>query len=221
METQTVIKVFLVSKVSRMDIKQNLLDKAEGLFHRFGVRSISMDEIAREVNMSKKTVYQYFKDKDEIVNLVSKQHIEREVKQFNEVFDTSEDSIDEMIKLSTCFRNTLSGMNPSLLFDLQKYHPNSWAQWLEFKNEHIKNSIKRNIERGKDEGYYRQNLDPECLAIFRVEQIEMTFDNSIFPQDKFNFTEVQMMLFDHFVHGLLTQRGQEIYDDLTKSNINE
>ncbi len=204
-----------------MDIKQNILDKAESLFHRFGVRSITMDEIAREVSMSKKTLYQYFEDKDDIVNQTTAQHIGREMKEFEEAFIDSEDSIDEFIKLSVCFKRNISEMNPSLLFDLQKYHPKSWQQWLKFKNDYIKNSIVRTINRGIEEGYFRKNLNADVLAVFRVEQLQMSFDNNIYPTNKYDFTEVQMMLFDHFVHGLLTPRGQEIYNDLIKTTINE
>ena len=171
--------------------------------------------------MSKKTLYQYFEDKDDIVIQTTEQHIEREKLEFNEVFESSEDAIDELIKMSTCFKRSLTGLNPSLLFDLQKYHPNAWDKWLDFKTEFIKNSVVRTIERGKEEGFFRPKLDAEILAIFRVEQVEMTFNDKIFAPNKFNFTEVQMMLFDHFVHGLFTVKGQEIYDDLIKSNINE
>lgn len=204
-----------------MDIKQNILNKTEQLFHKYGVRSITMDEIAKEMNISKKTLYQYFQDKDDIVNQTTQQHIQRETDEFDECFETSEDSIDEMIKLSTCFRRSMMDINPSLLFDLQKYHPKSWSQWLDFKNTYIKNSIIRTIERGKEEGFFRPNLNAQILATYRIEQVELTFDNNVFPTDKFNFAEVQMMLFDHFVHGLLTVRGQEIYDDLIKSKSNE
>jgi AcrR family transcriptional regulator len=204
-----------------MTTKQLLLDKAEALFHKYGVRSISMDEIAREMNMSKKTLYQYFEDKDDIVTQTTEQHVEREKLDFNEIFESSEDAIDELIKMSVCFRKNLTGLNPSLLFDLQKYHPKAWDKWINFKTEFIKNSVARTIERGMDEGYFRPNLNAEILAIFRMEQVEMTFNDKIFDPKKFDFTEVQMMLLDHFVHGLFTVKGQEIFDDLIKNDLNE
>ena len=199
-----------------MASKQQLLDKAEALFQKYGVRSITMDEIAREMNMSKKTLYQYFEDKDDIVVQTTKQHIEREKLEFNEVFESSKDAIDELLKLSVCFRKNLTGLNPSLLFDLHKYHPKAWDIWIDFKTVFIKNSVVRTIKRGMEEGYFRPKLDAEILAIFRVEQVEMTFNDNIFDPKKFNFTEVQMMLFDHFVHGLFTVKGQETYNDLIK-----
>ena len=111
-------------------------------------------------------------------------------------------------------------MNPALLFDIQKYHPRSWDLWIDYKNNYIRNYVLKSIERGKREGFFRSTLDAETLATFRIETVQMSFDDRIFPHDKFNFTEVQMTLFDNFVHGLLTVKGHEIYQNLIKSQVN-
>ena len=191
------------------------------LFHKFGARSVSMDDIASELAISKKTIYHYFKDKDEIVTLVTSQSIEREIKEFSGVVVMSKDAIDELFNISKCIRKSMSQINPSLLFDLKKYHPEAWDLWLNFKNGYIENMILDVIARGKSEGYFRESIDAEILATFRVESVEMAFNATIFPPNKFNFTEVHMMLFDHFVHGLMTVRGLEIYDGLINSKIDE
>lgn len=204
-----------------MEVAENILFKAGELFHKYGIRSISMDEIARELGISKKTIYQYFKDKDDIVYQVIQRKIEIEKIEFDAVYEASEDAIDELIRLSYCLRNNLNKINPSLLFDIQKYHPRSWVLWIDFKNNFIKNNVLKSIERGKEEGFFRPQIDAEILATFRIEQVQISFDDRIFPRDKFDFTEVQMTLFDHFVHGLLTVKGQEIYDDLTKPKEND
>jgi AcrR family transcriptional regulator len=184
-----------------LEVAENILEKADNLFHKFGIRSISMDEIARELGISKKTIYQFFKDKDDIVY-------------------KSEDAIDELIKVSLCLRKNLNRINPSLLFDIQKYHSRSWDLWLDYKNNFIKGYVLKSIERGKREGYFRAEIDAETLATFRIEQVQMSFDDRVFPHTKFDFTEVQMALFDHFVHGLLTMKGHKIYEKLIKAQIN-
>lgn len=204
-----------------MEVAENILYKAGELFHKYGIRSISMDEIARELGISKKTIYQYYKDKDDIVYRVIQRKIETEKVEFNAIYESSEDAIDELIRISYCLRNNLNKINPSLLFDIQKYHPRSWDLWIDFKNNFIKNNVLKSIERGKEEGFFRPQIDAEILATFRIEQVQISFDDKIFPRDKFDFTEVQMTLFDHFVHGLLTVKGQEIYDDLTKPKEND
>ena len=203
-----------------MDISQKILEIADSLFHKYGIRSISMDEIARELSISKKTIYQYFKDKDDIVYQVTVRNIKLDKEEFEEVFQSSKDAIDELLKISQCIRVKLKEINPSLLFDINKYHPRSWELWIEYKNHFMKNHIFRSIERGMKEGFFRNDLNAEVLAKLRIEQVEMSFDERVFPRTEFNFLEVQMALFDHFVHGLLTVKGQEIYENLTKSSVN-
>jgi len=204
-----------------MNLKDRILKVADMLFHKFGARSVSMDDIAAELAISKKTIYQYFKDKDEIVTMVTANNIDQEIRKFSTVVAQSKDAIDELFNLSICIRSSMSEINPSLLFDLKKYHPRGWDLWLNFKNGYIKKTILNVIARGKSEGYFRENIDAEILATFRVESVEMAFDSTIFPPDKFNFTEVHMMLFDHFVHGLMTVKGLEIYDGLINSKTDD
>src|SRR5690606_15607519 len=112
------------------DIKSKILKGAEELFLRYGLRSITMDEISRHLGMSKKTLYQYFSDKDDIVWSVTRQHLLRQQAQFDAVATESKNSVEELVKLSFCVKENLKGMNPSLLFDLQKYHQKAWNEWL-------------------------------------------------------------------------------------------
>ena len=196
------------------DTKEKILEIAEGLFNRYGVRSVSMDDIARELSISKKTIYQYFKDKDELVSLFAKAHIERNRIEVDTARDETGNAIEEMFKLSACIRDHVKTVNPSMIFDLQKYHPKAWSYWLAYKSEFIKGTILDTIARGKVEGYFREDLNAEILATYRVETIEMTFDGRVFPREKFDFTEVQMTLFNHFVRGLMTMKGQQLYDSL-------
>ncbi|MFY0654069.1 MAG: TetR/AcrR family transcriptional regulator [Cyclobacteriaceae bacterium] len=204
-----------------MSTTDKILEKADSLFHKFGIRSVSMDEIAGELGISKKTIYQSFKDKDDIVYQVTQKKIEEDKQGFVEVFENSDDAIDELVQMSVCLRKNLNDINPSLLFDIQKYHPRSWDLWEDYKNNFIKYHVLKSIERGKEEGFFRKEIDAEVMATFRIEQVQMPFDDNIFPRKQFKFPDVQMALFDHFVHGLLTLKGQEIYDDLTKPHENE
>ena len=194
-----------------MNIKSRIIEGAKELFTRYGVRSVSMDDIARQLSISKKTIYQYFKDKDEIVTKAVQAHMEFEKAEYEEIFDSSHNAVEELSKVCKCLRKDFHEMNPSLLFDLQKYHPKAWKVWLEFKNEHIRDAIANNLKRGIEEGHFRKEIDPEFLAVLRVEQVQLVFDNQIFPSDKFNLKETQMKLFDHYVHGIVTEKGKKLY----------
>lgn len=195
------------------DVKQRIVVGAAELFHKYGIRSVSMDDIARHLSVSKKTIYQYIKDKDEVVTLALKAHMEMEMKEYDEIFETAKNAMEELALVSKCMRHDFKEMNPSLLFDMQKYHPNAWKLWISFKNEFIKGHVKSNLKRGIKEGYFRKDINPEILATFRVEQVQMAFDEVVFPKDQFQFSEVQMQLFKHFVHGIVTEKGHQLFED--------
>ncbi len=198
-------------------MKEKIIEGASQLFMRYGFRSVTMDDIASHLAISKKTIYQFFKNKDELVTTISSSHMDMEKDDYSRIEGGSTNAIEEIFEVSNCFREHMHEMNPKILFELRKYHPDAWAVYTRFKTEFIKNHIVRNIERGISEGYYREELDPEVLATFRVEQVEMIFDVQKFPKDRFDFHHVQMQLFDHFVHGLLTPKGKELLNNYLKS----
>lgn len=207
------VSLVLLEKFKKLEIRESILEASYMLFHRYGIRSVSMDDIARELTISKKTIYQYFKDKDDLVSTVTARHMDMERQEMAEIESSSVDAIDELAKISVCLRKNLKDLNPSLLFDLKKYHRKAWDVWTTFKNEFIKNNIVENLNKGIREGFYRREIDVEVLAIFRVEQVQMTFDDNIYRKDKFDLTELQVQLFDHFVYGILTDKGRKLYKE--------
>lgn len=194
------------------DIKDRILRGAQELFMKYGVRSVSMDDIARHLSVSKKTLYHYFADKDEIVTMVLVFYMEKDVKQYEGFHQTSKNAIDELVKISACMKRDLQRINPSLLFDLQKYHARAWSVWMSHKEKYIKDSIVRNLKQGIEEGYFRPDINVAVLAIARLEMIQFTFDERIFPADQFSLAEVNIQIFEHFVYGILTDKGRKVYE---------
>jgi TetR/AcrR family transcriptional regulator, cholesterol catabolism regulator len=193
------------------EIRQKILIGAENLFMKYGIRSVSMDDIARQLSVSKKTLYQHFADKDELVAMMLQEHMSRDVKEYKAIAQASENSIDELHKISERLKCDMEDMNPSLLFDLQKFHPKAWDIWLDHRNNFIMSSIVRNLNQGVSEGYFRTDINPEILAISRMVLIESAFDDKFFPKEKFNLLEVQSQFFDHFVYGICTEKGRKLY----------
>lgn len=197
--------------MEELDNKEKILKGAEDLFMKYGVRSISMDDIARHLSVSKKTLYQYFADKEELVIMVSKSHLERNAKEVETIQGTSENSIEELARISTCMKRNLEGLNPTMMYDMQKFHPRAWAVWIDFKNKFIRESVVRNLKQGIKDGFIRPEIDPEIMAIFRIELIQVSFNPDIFPRERFNMVEVHSQIFDHFVLGLVTEKGRKLY----------
>ncbi len=195
-----------------IDTKIKILKGAAELFMRYGIRSVSMDNIASHLGVSKKTLYQYFKDKDEMVLSVTKAHIENDLSELNKIGQTAKNAVEELVLLSSCLRENFRNMNPSLLFDLEKYHHEAWNVWLDYKNDFIKGQIQRSINQGKEEGYFRPDVNTNVLAIMRIETIQMAFDPSLFPNEQYELPEVQMQIFEHFVYGIFTDKGRKLYE---------
>ncbi len=192
-------------------MKEKILEGATKLFFRYGIRSVTMDEIASALAVSKKTIYQFFKNKDELVTSVSENHLNLEKEEYSLIEQNSVDAIDEMCKVSVCFRRHMSETHPKILFEIKKYHSDAWNCYTQFKNEFIKGHIKRNILRGIEEGHYRKEINVDILSTFRVEEVELIFDETKFPRNTYDFTEVQMQLLEHFLYGLFTDKGRKQY----------
>lgn len=180
-----------------------------------------MDDIARSLSISKKTIYQYFKDKDEIVELALLDYIDRARKEYEHVFSTGLDPIGELQQMTQCMRKNFQNTNPVLIYDIQKYHPGAWEHIRTFKCNHVMKMITSNLERGKLMGYYRSDIDAEVLAILRMGEVEMAFDHQFFPSRSFDFRTVQLQLMDHFVNGIVTDKGRELLEKQnSEKNVN-
>ncbi|MDX1905114.1 MAG: TetR/AcrR family transcriptional regulator, partial [Thermonemataceae bacterium] len=128
--------------------------------------------------------------------------------------DCCENAIDIIVTMSKHLKNTLRGINPSLFFDLQRYHPNTWDLWQNHKKTFIIETIKKNMEQGIAEGLYRNDVNVEILAILRVKEIELAFDIDVFPPQKFDLLSVQITFLEHFIRGIVTAKGYAVLEDL-------
>jgi len=196
-----------------LEAREKIIESATELFMRYGIRSVTMDDVAKEASMSKKTLYQHFQNKDSLVTEGVKKHFEIERSEFEAIQSQADNAIHELILTAQCVRKHLFKTNPSLLLDMQKFHASAWKEYLDFKQGAIKGQIEDNIKRGIAEGYFRSGMDPEILAIFRVESVQMIFDPKVYPNDRFDFAEVQMQIMDHFINGLLTDAGRKKYEE--------
>src|SRR5579859_1168025 len=159
--------------MEELETKDKILKGAESLFMRYGIRSISMDDIARHLAVSKKTLYQHFADKDELVTVVTAGHMAASKKMYEDIRKQSENSIDELHRIGMHVRRHLEEQNPSVLFDIQKFHPRAWSVWVEYKNNYIYSSVVRNIKQGIKDGLIRPEINPEIFAQFRLATIQV------------------------------------------------
>jgi AcrR family transcriptional regulator len=193
-----------------MVIEEKIIQASHDLFMRYSVKSITMDDIARHLSISKKTIYQYFKDKNDLVLQVTSNHLKEEKLEIQSIKSTTTNAIETLIEESMWLRRNITDMNPSLLYDLKKYHHQAWELYLESKEMVYIRSLVETLVKGISEGYFRKDIDPEILAVLRVEQIQMSLENLIYPRSRFEFKDVQTQLFNHFLNGLVSEKGRKL-----------
>jgi AcrR family transcriptional regulator len=200
--------------------RDKILQGALELFLKYGIRSVSMDDIARHLSISKKTIYQYFVDKDDIVTQATTNHMVHTKTDFDNLTRVSKNALDELMRIQMFMRKNMQDMNPSLLFDLKKYHNKAWSAWIDHKNKDIRESVVRNLKQGIEEGLYRSNLNPEILAVLRVESIQWLYDGQIAATEKYKMVDIQTQMLDHFMYGLLTEKGRKLYEKYKQEPVN-
>ncbi|HEX8024265.1 TetR/AcrR family transcriptional regulator [Mucilaginibacter sp.] len=187
--------------------KERILNGSEVLFLERGIKSITMDDIARHLGISKKTIYQHFRDKNELVTALVSKRLADDEAMLCAIISDAGNMIDEMVELTRCTGEIFSRVNPVVLNDLQKYHHEGWALYLQFKTGFLVNIIEKLLKKGIDQGYVRAEIDARIIAIMRVNQIELGFNASIYPHAEFNLWDVQLQLLNHFNYGVCTLKG--------------
>jgi AcrR family transcriptional regulator len=194
-------------------VKEKILMEAFGLFCQRGIKSVSMDDIAQHLSMSKKTIYKWFNNKDEIVYSAVSGYLNSVECDCERIMGEAGNAIEELFSIMGTTRKIFASIHPSIFHDLQKYHANAWRLWQEHKNQYILTSIKANLERGIAEGLFRKDLDVEVIARLRLAQIEVPFDERLFPRHEFELMRVQMVSLEYFMLGIATLKGHKMIND--------
>jgi AcrR family transcriptional regulator len=193
-----------------MENKERILHAAFELFFRYGIKSVTMDDIAKHLSMSKKTIYQYFRDKDEVVHTLMERSLQKDQDDFQQISQNAPNVVEEVFVMMKKMNEIFSTINPNIFYDLRKYHPKTWELFHKFRNEFVVKMVEATLEKGKKDGYVRTDINSNLLAKLRGEEIELGFNPLIFPPDKFKILEVQISLVEHFLYGICTLKGHKL-----------
>lgn len=195
-----------------MEVKDRILQKATDLFMRYGIRSITMDEIAGQLGISKKTIYQFFTDKDEIVEAVTDHIITQNEEECKLFKSNSENAIHEIFIAVGETEEMLKAMNPLIMYDLEKYHPKSFKKFKNYKYQFMFTVIKENLERGIREDFYREEIDVDIISKHRIESIFMGFNQDLFPNSRYKISEVCYELAMSYLHSVANSKGKKLIE---------
>lgn len=197
--------------------KEQIIIQAFELFMKYGIKSMTMDDIAKNMSMSKKTLYQYFANKDELVNAVMEKNLETDQCQVKSLLSAKNNAIDDLMQIATTINETLKRIHPSIHYDLEKYHPTAWKKFGDHKRNFIYESIKHNITKGINEGLYREDINPEIISMLYVSKADVIFDPIVFPPDRFSFNRVYLEMLKQHIRGIATTKGLKYLDKKLKT----
>lgn len=193
-----------------MENRQRIIEEAALLFRTYGIRTVTMDMLASQMGISKRTIYEAFKDKDELLQGVLKWMTIRQREAMNKIFSETGNVIEAIFKMIDMMIDHFQNMSPAFQLDMKRYH-NEILKKLSEKDElpYYRNHIEI-IERGIKEGVFRDDIDVEIMnkCLFEVER--MSNDKSVFPPDDFMNKDVMRIFYINFIRGISTQKGLDL-----------
>jgi AcrR family transcriptional regulator len=203
-----------------LEKENELLMACTALFMKYGVKSLTMDDIASHLGISKKTIYLYVSDKKDLVNKAVSLHIKNE-----ECLITSlccvdkENAIDELLDINQKMSEKLQSIQPAVMYDLQKFYPEAWKIIEDHKTCFVSTIVKENIEKGIKEGLYRENVNPVIISNLYVVMVNKIFDTDLFPHMGFDYRTLHLEMARYHIRGIASRKGIEyLKEKLAQTN---
>lgn len=204
-----------------MDSELNaILEKVKTMFMRYGIKSVTMDDVARELGMSKKTLYQYVSNKEDLVEKVLMylhgMYHDKSGKfcEFGKL-----NAIEILMKVNVIVSKIMKDHNPSMQYDLKKYYPDIAKRFMDMRNKEIYESIILNIKQGINDGHYRKDLNDVLIAKLYISRISTITDDDVFTLDEIKAPDFFKTIMELHIRSLATPKGIEILEnELIKYN---
>ena len=196
-----------------MEKQEEILGRVLDLFRRYGIKSVTMEDVSRELGISKKTLYQFVSDKNELVGKVIDFEQETTSECYHALVDTGKNAIEELFEVHKFLNGQLKKYSPSFGYDLKKYYPVIFQKVHAFQREHMFQAILDNIRRGKREGIYRTELKEEIIVKLQVSRIESLYEENLFTIEDFTSGEIFREFFIYHIRGIANNTGIKILEE--------
>jgi AcrR family transcriptional regulator len=196
--------------------QQEIITAAFKQFKLLGFKSVTMDDIVRKIGISKKTLYELFKDKDELVLECIKYMLNDNQVQTEKALKNSINAIDQAINILMIMEKMIRGMNPVCYLDLQRFYPSAAKYLNDHKDSFMFQCISDNLKQGIQEGFYREDIDIEIISRFRMESALIVFQHDLFPQEIYDIVKVNTQIFAHYIYGIASSKGHKMIESYLK-----
>ena len=191
-----------------LDLKKYIIEESDKLFCQYGFKSVTMDDIVKHLGMSKKTIYQNFADKNELVDILIADKLGNQSCKMNDCAKNAKNAIHEIFLTIADIKELMGALNPKLFYDLQKYHPKAWLKFRNFKEKNLLITIHNNLKRGIEEGLYRSEINVDILSQLRLDHSSIVFqEHDHYTMNKYNIAQVIIEISEHFLYGISNEKG--------------
>ena len=194
-----------------------ICDRVQLLFQEYGIKSLTMDDIADKLGCSKKTLYVFFKNRKDLVLKVISNDMKKHELEINNIIAEKLHPIEEILSLNVIAINKLKTCHPSFQYDLKKYYPQSWNVF-DKKNKQLTYKVSiQNLKKGIKKGCYRKEINPEIISKIFSEKIDLVFNRLAFETITVSFSDVFKELINHHMLGIVNEDGRKYYLNLQKN----
>ncbi len=176
------------------------------VFMKYGIRSVTMDDLARHLSVSKKTLYKYFKDKNDLVIKGMEYHHKMEQCAMEACFDEKLNAIDENFAISKVILEQLQNIHPSVMYDLEKYYPEAMAKFDDYKKTVVKEWVENNLKKGIEEGLFREDINIPIITAMYLARMNDFMHTDLFPEE-YSPADIYLEIFRYHIRGVASQKG--------------
>lgn len=191
---------------------QNILEKVGDLYSKYGIKSVTMDDVARELGISKKTLYLHVDNKNDLVSKVLDYLLYERECSFKLLTEKNLNAIEELLEVGIYITKTMKDYNQSTEYDLKKYYPDLFNKLNQVRKERMYDSILKNIQKGKQEGLFREDLDDEIIAKMQTGRFLTMGSDQFFKSDEIYNPKYILELFIYHIRGIANEKGLEVLE---------
>ncbi len=191
---------------------QELILNVLKLYHKFGIKSVTMDDVARELGISKKTLYEMVEDKHQLVKMVMEYEHQCQNK---EIEQDGKSALERIFGFYAHVAIFIKDFNPSMFYDLKKYYPDIYNQSIKVRRERIVEKMRKNLLQGIEEGVFRDDLNIEMITKLHLLSVESIQDNDIFQND-INPVEIFKEMFKFYIRAIAKADKINLIDEKIK-----
>ena len=199
-----------------MNKSLHIIESATKLFMQLGIKSVNMDDMARHLGMSKKTIYLHFKDNEELLEKVVRSFCKQEDEQIEEICSRGLNAIEEMLEISRWVIDVLNNVHPSVMYDLEKYYPEIAKALKLSRHKVVFDSMYNNVVKGQKQGLYRKDVNADIVVKLYIARMDAVFDQQLFPMKEYKVLDIYLENFKYHIRGIASAKGIETLEQHMK-----